>query len=93
MYAGMYYASGQHYGYMKGEGTKWFFFLIVVGTNVAFFIYWIHLMRIELLKMAYNKNKKMFKLATCGFTNPKEFYQKYMLNDHEELGETSKPVI
>ena len=41
MYAGMFYVSGRHYEYMKGNGVKWFFVIVILVPNFAFFAYWL----------------------------------------------------
>ena len=73
MYAGMFYVSGSHYEYMKGIGVKWLFIVIVLLSNIWFLVVWLNLIRIELLKMALRKGKRLFKIASCGIINPDKF--------------------
>jgi hypothetical protein len=65
MYAGMFYVTGKHYDYMKTGGIKWFFLLLIVIPNLAFLLIWGNLMRIEILKLAYQRGKTFFKMITC----------------------------
>ena len=74
MYAGMFYVTGSHYTYMRGDGgLKWFFVLLIIVPNSAFFIYWINMMRIEVLKLALARSKRIFSLISLGLIDSKEF--------------------
>jgi hypothetical protein len=70
MYAGMFYVTGQHYDYMKTSGIKWFFLLLIMVPNLGFLIFWANLMRIEILKIAYQRGKNFFKTITCQLIDP-----------------------
>ena len=79
MYAGMFYVTGSHYTYMEGNGgLKWFFILLIIVPNSVFFLYWLDLLRIEILKLALDKSKKLFSLISLGLLDEQEFTKKYL---------------
>ncbi len=79
MYAGMFYVTGSHYTYMEGNGgLKWFFILLIIVPNSVFFLYWLDLLRIEILKLALGKSKKLFSLISLGLLDEQEFTKKYL---------------
>lgn len=53
IYSGMFYVTGTHYEYMNKDSIKWFFLFLILVPNIIFFIYWLKLMFIELLKLAH----------------------------------------
>jgi hypothetical protein len=74
MYAGMFYVTGSHYTYMRGDGgLKWFFVFLIILPNSAFFLYWVNLLRIELLKLALFKSKRLFSIVSCGLVDASDF--------------------
>lgn len=85
MYAGMFYVTGSHYTYMSGNsGLKWFFVLLIIIPNSAFFLYWLNMMRIEVLKLALTKSKRMFSIISCGLVDSSEFEKQYLHKDDME---------
>lgn len=87
MYAGMFYVTGSHYTYMQGDGgLKWFFVLLIILPNSAFFLYWANLARIEVLKLAMNKSKRLFSIVSCGLVDASDFEKLYCQTcDPDEL--------
>ena len=73
MYAGMFYATGSHYSYMKGNSVQWFFYLLIIIPNLAFIAHWLNCMRIELLKITCVNNKRMFKIISVGLIDIKKY--------------------
>ena len=79
MYAGMFYVTGSHYTYMSSDGgLKWFFVLLIILPNSAFFFYWLKVMRIEVLKLALIKSKRMFAIISFGLMDSQEFEKQYV---------------
>ena len=82
MYAGMFYVTGSHYTYMNGNGgLNLFFILLIIIPNSAFFLYWLNIMRIEVLKLALLKSKSMFSIISCGLIDISEFEKRYLHQD------------
>ncbi len=81
IYIGMFYITGKHYDYMKKDWISWFFLVILVLPNLVFIFYWLHHMRLEVLKMAHKKNVKsiIFKIIAC--KDPQKFYEEYIEQD------------
>ena len=79
MYAGMFYVTGSHYTYMQGNGgLKWFFVFLIILPNSAFFLYWVNLLRIELLKLAIFKSKRLFAIVSCGLVDASDFEKRHI---------------
>eukprot|EP00347_Sterkiella_histriomuscorum_P022241 403331176 len=85
MYGGMFYVTGKHYSYMGNNGLKWFLLLFILGPNILFFGYWLHYMRIEILKLVYQKNARLFKLLSCNMYKDNSFQERYMSNQEEKI--------
>ena len=78
IYTGMYYVTGRHYTYMDNQGVSWFFLICILLPNVVFLLYWLHHMRIEILKILYraNVNPKLFMIVA--FQKRESFEEAYM---------------
>jgi hypothetical protein len=63
---------------MSQSGIKWFMFLLVMVPNMAFFLHWLNLMRIEVLKLAFYRGTHPFKMISCGLINPDAFYEDHI---------------
>lgn len=85
IYAGTFYITGGKNSYMQGDGVKWFFFFLIVVPNCAFFLHWVNQMRIEILKMALNKGKRLFKLLSCGLIDAEEFHKRHILYGENDM--------
>jgi hypothetical protein len=74
----MFYVTGSHYTYMNGEGTKWFFYFVILGPNLAFIVHWLLSMRLELLKIIYPKSLIIFRIFSCFLIDPEAFKVEHM---------------
>ena len=64
---------------------KWFFVLLIILPNSAFFLYWLNLVRIEVLKLALYTSKRLFSLVSCGLVDASDFEKRYCQTiDREE---------
>jgi len=57
---------------------QWFFLILLVVPNVAYFIYWLIHMIVEIYKMLYKKSERWFKILSLGLINYEKFGRKYM---------------
>lgn len=80
MYGGMFYVTGKHYTYMNSDGLRWFFLFLILIPNILFFSFWLHYMRIEILKLVYTRNAKLFKILSCNMYKNNSFQELYMSN-------------
>lgn len=65
LFAGMYFIQSQTYSFPNEKFLNWFFFILMLIPNVAFFIHWIYQVRIEILIYYYDKSRFKFKLFSC----------------------------
>jgi hypothetical protein len=58
--------------------VSWFFLICILLPNVVFLLYWLHHMRIEILKILYraNVNPKLFMIVA--FQRRESFEEAYM---------------
>ena len=76
LYFGMFYVSGRHYTYMQNSLVNWLFLGFLVIPNFLLFGFWLHKIRLELLKEIYKLNIPwLFMIASC--TSMKAFGEKY----------------
>jgi len=94
MYAGMFYVTGNHYTYMRGNGgLKWFFLMLIILTNSAFFLYCLNLLRIELLKLALSSSKRLFSVLSLGLLDPTDFEKVHMKKEEDsEIHQTARDL-
>lgn len=55
--------------------------------NLAYFLFWIKIMRIEILKIALNRGKTLLKMISCSMVDVDEFERVHMREgvDEDEL--------
>jgi hypothetical protein len=72
-YAGMFYVTGQYYGYMGGDSVEMFFLIVIILPNAIFFAHWLYRIRIEILMLGLKKGEKWFKMLSFGLVDSEEF--------------------
>ena len=96
MYSGMFYVTGQHYDYMNNDTAKYFLLFVVSSPNIIFVLYWLHHMRIELMKELFKK-KFFFLIRFLNIRkyNEDHFYDKILKHDEafQKTEEDGKKVI
>lgn len=80
----MFFITGAHYSYMNSNFLRWFFFLFILTPNVMFFVYWLHHMRIEVLKMLYVRNARIFRILSCNMYKGDSFQERYISNQSQD---------
>lgn len=64
LYQGMFYVTGS--SYMDDNVISWIFLITIVSPNAAFFVYWVLMMRIEILKELIRRDQpQIFRLLSC----------------------------
>jgi hypothetical protein len=63
--------------------------------NLAYFVFWIKIMRIEVMKIALGRSKALFKFITCSMVDAKTFNDNYMKDgvDEDELDIDEKSAV
>lgn len=92
IYAGMFYVTGHEHAYMQGNSVKWFFFFLIVLPNLFFILHWLNQMRIEILKMAFMRGKRMFKLVSLGLVDPQSFEKRHMMFNDDNVEHYDRSV-
>lgn len=77
LYVGMFFVTGSHYTYMKNIGAETFFLILIIAANFGFMLYWLNSVRIEILMLALNHSRKLFKLLSCNLINAEKFKKSY----------------
>jgi hypothetical protein len=64
---------------MDNEGADMFFFICALAPNIAYCVFWLIKVRIELLKVLLKNNKfLLFKIFSCLLITQRDFESKYM---------------
>jgi hypothetical protein len=63
--------------------------------NLAYFVFWIKIMRIEVMKIAMGRSKVLFKLVSCSLIDAEEFERVHMREgvDEDELDIEDKSAV
>ncbi len=80
---------------MKTDFIKIFFIILIMLPNLAYFVFWIKIMRIEVMKIALGRSKGLFKLVSCSLVDADEFEQIHMREgvDEDELDIDDKSAV
>jgi hypothetical protein len=80
---------------MKTDVIKIFFIILIMLPNLAYFVFWIKLMRIEVMKIALGRSKGLFKLISCSMIDADEFERVHMREgvDEDELDIDDKSAV
>lgn len=73
IYNGMFYITGNHYGYMDKKIFKYIFFVTILCPDIGYYYYWYLIMKTEILKVVIQHNKTVFRFLTFGRISVKEF--------------------
>lgn len=76
--------------YMEREGLEWFFFVVFLIPNLAFYLYWLYKVYIECLKLLMKKNRVFwFKLCTCFSIS----IDKFLMKTNKERANRKQPYL
>jgi len=80
---------------MKTEFIKIFFIILIMLPNLAYFLFWIKIMWIEILKIAFGRSKALFKLISCSMVDAEDFNKTHMKDgvDEDELDIDEKSAV
>jgi len=80
---------------MKTEFIKIFFTILVMLPNLAYFLFWIKIMWIEILKIALSRSKALFKFISCSMVDAEDFNKTHMKDgvDEDELDIDEKSAV
>jgi hypothetical protein len=87
MYVGIFFITGQYYSFINEAWINWVFLFVLIIPNALFFIYWAYFMRLEILKILFQrKSYTLFKIFTLNLVDYEEFdiYYKSKVSDEVE---------
>jgi hypothetical protein len=63
--------------------------------NLAYFLFWIKIMWIEILKIAFGRSNALFKLISCSMVDAEDFNKTHMKDgvDEDELDIDEKSAV